>query len=164
MKVKEEDEVTNQNSEVRAGGVGKWASSAPMLSKKSPVRLLPLIAGMLEGAIQPINPNPITLKSVLSQSLWKLLKPPKQKYQIKQFTNVTIMIQFEKKKKIKTQNQAYQSCKKNIYHVNLPPFPIATTCLKGFLALAGDLTNPANILQNMSQDAPYLIMKSHVYI
>ena len=54
-------EVTNQKDEVRAGGVGKWASSAPMLSKKRPVRLLPLIAGTLECASQPINPNPMTL-------------------------------------------------------------------------------------------------------
>ena len=61
-----------QNGEVRGGPVGKWASSVPILSKKSPVKLFPLITGMLEGAIQPINPNPITLKSVLSQSLSKL--------------------------------------------------------------------------------------------
>lgn len=64
---------TYQNWEVRAGGVGKWASSAPMLSKKRPVKLLPSIAGMLDGANHPINPNPITLKSLRSQSLWKLL-------------------------------------------------------------------------------------------
>ena len=66
---------TYQNWEVRAGGVGKWASSAPMLSKKRPVKLLPSIAGMLDGANHPINPNPITLKSLRSQSLWKLLFP-----------------------------------------------------------------------------------------
>ena len=66
---------TNQNCELRGGGVGKWASSAPMLSKKRPVRLLPLIAGTLDGASHPINPNPITLKSLRSQSLSKLLNP-----------------------------------------------------------------------------------------
>jgi hypothetical protein len=57
-----------QNWEVRAGGVGKWASSSPMLEKKRPVRLLPLITGTLEGAIHPMSPNPITFRSRRSQS------------------------------------------------------------------------------------------------
>jgi hypothetical protein len=43
-----------------------------MLSKKSPVKLLPSIAGMLDGANHPINPNPITFRSVRSQFLSKL--------------------------------------------------------------------------------------------
>lgn len=43
-----------------------------MLPKKSPVKLSPLIAGMLDGASHPINPNPITFKSLRSQSLSKL--------------------------------------------------------------------------------------------
>lgn len=63
----------NQNCEVTAGGVGKWASSVPMLSKKRPVRLFPFIAGMLDGASHPISPNPTTFKSLLNQFLSKLL-------------------------------------------------------------------------------------------
>jgi hypothetical protein len=46
----------SQNWEVTGGGVGKWASSSPMLEKKSPVRLLPLMAGTLDGPIQPMSP------------------------------------------------------------------------------------------------------------
>lgn len=75
VKKKKRQYGTYQNWEVSAGGVGKWASSAPMLSKKRPVKLLPLIAGMLDGANHPINPNPITLKSLRSQSLSKLIFP-----------------------------------------------------------------------------------------
>lgn len=45
-----------------------------MLEKNSPVKLSPLINGMLDGASQPIKPNPITLRSFLSQSLGKLLR------------------------------------------------------------------------------------------
>lgn len=62
--------VTNhsQNWEVSAGGEGKWASSSPMLEKKSPVRLLPLMSGMLDGASHPMSPNPITFRSLRSQS------------------------------------------------------------------------------------------------
>jgi hypothetical protein len=59
---------THQNWEVTAGGVGKWASSWPMLEKKSPVRLLPLMAGTLDGPIQPMSPKPMTLRSLRSQS------------------------------------------------------------------------------------------------
>jgi hypothetical protein len=59
---------THQNWEVTGGGVGKWASSWPMLEKKSPVRLLPLMAGTLDGPIQPMSPKPMTLRSLRSQS------------------------------------------------------------------------------------------------
>lgn len=68
----EEDRGTDQNGESSAGGEGKWESSWPMLEKKSPVRLLPLIAGTLDGAIHPISPNPITFRSLLSQSCGNL--------------------------------------------------------------------------------------------
>lgn len=64
---------TYQNWEVREGPVGQWASSSPMLWKKSPVRLFPLMTGILDGASQPIRPNPMTLKSVRSQFLSKLV-------------------------------------------------------------------------------------------
>lgn len=43
-----------------AGPVGKWASSSLMLLKKSPVKLSPFMAGMLEGASHPMRPKPIT--------------------------------------------------------------------------------------------------------
>jgi hypothetical protein len=39
-----------------------------MLEKKSPVRLLPLMAGTLDGPIQPMSPKPMTLRSLRSQS------------------------------------------------------------------------------------------------
>lgn len=68
--------IHSQKSEVRAGPVGQWASSFPMLPKKRPVRLLPLMTGMLEGASQPIKPNPITLKSLRSQFLSKQVNLP----------------------------------------------------------------------------------------
>jgi hypothetical protein len=54
-----------------------------MLSKKRPLKLLPPIAGMLDGASHPINPNPITFRSLRSQSLSKLTRRIKEK-QIKQ--------------------------------------------------------------------------------
>ena len=60
--------ISHQNWEVTGGGVGKWASSWPMLEKKSPVRLLPLMTGTLEGPIHPMSPKPITLRSLRSQS------------------------------------------------------------------------------------------------
>ena len=60
--------LAHQNWEVTGGGVGKWASSCPMLEKKSPVRLLPLMTGTLEGPIHPMSPKPITLRSLRSQS------------------------------------------------------------------------------------------------
>lgn len=63
---------TDQKEEYRDGPVGKWESSSEMLWKKSPVKLLPLITGTLDGAIHPINPNPITFRSVRSQFLSKL--------------------------------------------------------------------------------------------
>ena len=47
-----------------------------MLWQKSPVKLSPLIAGMLDGASHPISPNPITFRSVLSQSLSKHVNFP----------------------------------------------------------------------------------------
>ena len=61
-----------------------------MLSKKRPVRLFPLIAGTLEGANHPIRPNPITFKSLLSQSLWKhVALPPEAFATLKGFLAVT---------------------------------------------------------------------------
>src|SRR5574339_473755 len=47
-----------------------------MLSKKSPVKLFPSITGMLDGAIHPISPNPITFRSLRSQSLSKQVNLP----------------------------------------------------------------------------------------
>jgi hypothetical protein len=44
-----------------------------MLEKKSPVRLLPLINGMLDGASHPMSPNPITFRSLRSQSRGNLI-------------------------------------------------------------------------------------------
>jgi len=66
-------QVTNhsQNGEVRAGPVGKCASSGPMLPRNNPVKLFPLMSGKLEGASHPMSPNPITEKSLLNQSLLK---------------------------------------------------------------------------------------------
>ena len=63
---------THQNGESTAGPVGQCASSGPMLLKNRDVRLCPLIAGMLDGASQPINPNPITDRSLRNQSRAKL--------------------------------------------------------------------------------------------
>lgn len=61
-----------------------------MLEKKSPVKLLPLITGMLDGASHPINPNPITLKSLRSQSLSKHVNlPPEACATLKGFLAVT---------------------------------------------------------------------------
>lgn len=60
--------IHSQNWEVTGGGVGKWASSSPMLEKKRPVRLLPLMTGTLDGPIHPMRPKPITLRSLRSQS------------------------------------------------------------------------------------------------
>ena len=61
-----------------------------MLSKKSPVKLLPSITGMLDGANHPINPNPITLKSFLSQSLSKhVYFPPEARATLSGFLGVT---------------------------------------------------------------------------
>ena len=54
----------------------------PILSKKRPLKLLPLIAGMLEGASHPIKPNPITFKSLLSQSLSKHVNLPPEAWAI----------------------------------------------------------------------------------
>ncbi len=61
-----------QNGEVTEGPVGKWASSGPMLARNRPVKLLPLMTGMLEGASQPMRPNPTTERSFRNQSLLKL--------------------------------------------------------------------------------------------
>lgn len=61
-----------QNGEVTEGPVGKWASSGPMLARNRPVKLLPLMTGMLEGASQPMRPNPTTERSLRNQSLLKL--------------------------------------------------------------------------------------------
>ena len=47
-----------------------------MLSKNSPVKLFPLITGMLDGAIHPMSPNPITFRSLRSQSLSKQVNFP----------------------------------------------------------------------------------------
>lgn len=132
-------EMTNQNCEVRAGGVGKWASSVPILSKKSPVRLLPSIAGMLDGANQPINPNPITLKSLRSQSLWKLHITIQKTYHNSFF--FIIKINIHRDQIIQFKNLTNQSYNKN-YHVTLPPFPTAIACLKGFLAVTCGFPNP----------------------
>ena len=51
-----------------------------MLEKKRPVRLLPSMAGMLEGANHAISPNPITFRSVRSQSLSKQVNFPPQAF------------------------------------------------------------------------------------
>lgn len=113
-----------QNSEVRAGPVGQWASSAPMLWKKRPVKLLPLMAGMLEGASQPIKPNPITFKSVLSQSLSKLQKNQAQ-------TIISLILNHPHKiRRITTSS----------YHVNLPPETCAN--FSGLAASTGVLMKP----------------------
>lgn len=108
---------------MRAGPVGKWDSSVPMLEKKSPVKLLPLMAGMLDGAIHPIKPKPITLKSVLSQSLSKL-----HNQEDDQFYKLIISVQ-------SLGDSLYIN-----YHVNFPPEACAS--LKGFLAVTGDFRNP----------------------
>ena len=61
-----------------------------MLSKKRPVKLFPSMAGMLDGAIHPISPNPITLKSLRSQSLSKQVNlPPQAPASLKGFLAVT---------------------------------------------------------------------------
>lgn len=114
--------VIYQNWEVRAGGEGKCASSAPMLSKNSPVKLFPLITGMLDGAIHPISANPITFRSLRSQSLSKLHSPTQNQNHNKQ----PIILQI---------GQSLIT-----YQVNLPPDARATA--RGFLAASGDLTNP----------------------
>lgn len=111
--------------------MGKWESSDPMLWKNSPVKLLPLIAGMLEGASHPIKPNPITLKSFLSQSLSKLPKQERRKDETSHPTNVHYLIYSKE-----------TSFGESDYHVNFPPE--ALTCLKGFLAVTGDFTNPVH--------------------
>ena len=62
-----------------------------MLPKKSPVKLSPLIAGMLDGASHPINPNPITFKSLRSQSLSKhVYLPPEACETLKGFLVVVV--------------------------------------------------------------------------
>ena len=61
-----------------------------MLSKKRPVKLFPSIAGMLDGANHPIRPNPITFRSLRSQSLSKQVNlPPEAQANLKGFLAVT---------------------------------------------------------------------------
>lgn len=86
-----------------------------MLSKKSPVRLLPLIAGMLEGASHPMRPNPITFRSVRSQSLSKL-------HHATRFQG----------KRARARDSTGRSSVGGFYQVNLPPE--ASFWLRGFLA------------------------------
>ena len=63
-----------------------------MLEKKRPERLFPLMAGTLDGASHPINPNPITFKSVLSQFLSKHVNFPPDEAQasLKGFLAATV--------------------------------------------------------------------------
>lgn len=61
-----------------------------MLSKNRPVKLFPFMAGMLDGASHPINPKPITFKSVRSQSLSKHVNfPPEAFASLRGFLAVT---------------------------------------------------------------------------
>lgn len=95
---------------------------------------MPFINGMLEGAIQPINPNPITFKSVLSQFLSKLQSDK-------------LMSQNMSRIKENHHDELYNSINcynfislRDDYQVNFPPDACAR--LKGFLAVTGDFRKP----------------------
>lgn len=123
-----------------------------MLEKKRPVRLLPLMAGMLDGANHPISPNPITFRSVRSQSLSKLSFNPIN-------ISSSAFSHNSRPHNLDLTQFYIRGDRLFSYHVNFPPEAFA--CLRGFLGATGAFKNPGYQTSiSMNGSAIYMSEKS----